>query len=95
MLFMGEEWAAAQPFPSFCDFDGDLAEAVRRGRRPEFSPFPEFAESGRQGPDPIAEATFLSAKLDWSRIDADRLAFTRAARACPAAAAADRARRSV
>jgi maltooligosyltrehalose trehalohydrolase len=33
MLFMGEEWAAAQPFPFFCDFDADLADAVRKGRR--------------------------------------------------------------
>ena len=23
MLFMGEEWASAQPFPFFCDFEGD------------------------------------------------------------------------
>ena len=33
MIFMGEEWDAQQPFPFFCDFDGDLAEAVREGRR--------------------------------------------------------------
>ena len=80
MLFMGEEWAAAQPFPFFCDFDGDLAEAVRadvarnsRASRSSRSP------SGSEIPDPVAEATFLSAKLDWSRIDADRLGFYRAA----------------
>jgi maltooligosyltrehalose trehalohydrolase len=81
MLFMGEEWAATQPFPFFCDFDGDLAEAVRRGRCEEFARFPEFAEKKRsaQLPDPTAEATFLSAKLDWSRIDVERLAFYRAA----------------
>jgi maltooligosyltrehalose trehalohydrolase len=81
MLFMGEEWAAEQPFPFFCDFDGELAEAVRRGRRQEFARFPEFADPERAAkiPDPIAEATFLSAKLDWSRIDPDRLGFYRAA----------------
>ncbi len=81
MLFMGEEWAAEEPFPFFCDFDGDLAEAVRCGRRKEFARFPEFADPERAAkiPDPIAEATFLSAKLDWSRIDADRLGFYRAA----------------
>jgi maltooligosyltrehalose trehalohydrolase len=78
---MGEEWAAEQPFPFFCDFDGELAEAVRRGRRQEFARFPEFADPERAAkiPDPIAEATFLSAKLDWSRIDPDRLGFYRAA----------------
>ncbi len=81
MLFMGEEWAAAQPFPFFCDFDGDLAEAVRRGRREEFARFPEFADPQRAAkiPDPVAETTFMSAKLDWRRIDAERLGFYRAA----------------
>ena len=33
MLFMGEEWAAAEPFPYFCDFEPELAKAVREGRR--------------------------------------------------------------
>ena len=81
MLFMGEEWAAAQPFPFFCDFAGDLAEAVRNGRRAEFTRFPEFAgpRQAAKIPDPVAESTFLSAKLDWSRIDAERLGFYRAA----------------
>ncbi len=81
MLFMGEEWAAEQPFPFFCDFEGDLAKAVRRGRREEFSRFPEFAQNdkGPVIPDPVAKSTFLSAKLDWSRMDSSRLAFYRSA----------------
>jgi malto-oligosyltrehalose trehalohydrolase len=67
MLFMGEEWAAAQPFPFFCDFDEELAEAVRKGRRQEFAKFPEFQdEKARERiPDPTAEETFESAKLAW------------------------------
>ncbi len=36
LMFMGEEWGSTQPFPFFCDFQGDLAEAVREGRRQEF-----------------------------------------------------------
>ena len=76
MLFMGEEWGAAQPFPFFCDFEGELADAVRNGRRSEFARFPEFQDPAQRDriPDPLAESTFLSAKLDWSAIDADRLA---------------------
>lgn len=68
MLFMGEEWAAAEPFPFFCDFHDELGEAVREGRRGEFAKFPEFQdeESRARIPDPIAEATFRSAKLDWA-----------------------------
>ena len=34
MLFMGEEWGTTRPFPFFCDFEPELAEAVRKGRRP-------------------------------------------------------------
>jgi malto-oligosyltrehalose trehalohydrolase len=67
MLFMGEEWAADQPFPFFCDFGADLADAVRHGRRQEFARFPEFQDPAAREriPDPIAEETFSSAKLRW------------------------------
>ncbi len=71
MLFMGEEWASAQPFPFFCDFTGDLAEAVRQGRRDEFARFPAFADPlvRETIPDPVAVSTFQSAKLDWAARD--------------------------
>jgi maltooligosyltrehalose trehalohydrolase len=67
MLFMGEEWGAAQPFPFFCDFAGELAEAVRTGRRTEFAKFPEFQDEvlHERIPDPQAPGTFDSAKLVW------------------------------
>jgi maltooligosyltrehalose trehalohydrolase len=79
MLFMGEEWGATSPFPFFCDFTGELAEAVRKGRREEFSRFPEFADPERVAkiPDPLAESTFLSSKLDWNRVDPNHLAYYR------------------
>ena len=68
MIFMGEEWGAMQPFPFFCDFEGELADAVRRGRREEFARFPEFQDPEQRDriPDPLAESTFTSAKLDWT-----------------------------
>ena len=37
LLFMGEEWGATEPFPFFCDFKGELADAVRQGRKREFA----------------------------------------------------------
>lgn len=76
MIFMGEEWGAKQPFPFFCDFEGDLADAVREGRRSEFARFPEFQDPEQRDriPDPLAESTFTSAKLDWSAVDHERLA---------------------
>jgi malto-oligosyltrehalose trehalohydrolase len=83
MLFMGEEWAADQPFAFFCDFGPELAQAVRDGRRREFAKFPEFQdERARERiPDPGAESTFRSSVLDWSALDeparGDWLAFYR------------------
>ncbi len=67
MLFMGEEWAASQPFPFFCDFGGEFADAVRKGRRKEFARFPEFKDEKvlERIPDPQAVGTFASAKLRW------------------------------
>ena len=67
MLFMGEEWGSTQPFPFFCDFTGELAEAVRKGRREEFARFPEFQDDALREriPDPQADATFASARLRW------------------------------
>lgn len=71
MLFMGEEFAAATPFPFFCDFCDDLREAVTLGRRREFSRFARFADAAAQAaiPDPNAAETFLAAKLDWEAPD--------------------------
>lgn len=70
MLFMGEEWAAAEPFPFFCDFQEPLATAVREGRRAEFARFPEFHDPAQRDriPDPTLPATFEAAKLDWSAL---------------------------
>jgi malto-oligosyltrehalose trehalohydrolase len=63
MLFMGEEWGSKTPFPFFCDFKGDLAEAVRQGRREEYAW--AYAKFGDEVPDPLEESTFQSAVLDW------------------------------
>lgn len=63
LMFMGDEWGSRCPFPFFCDFKGPLADAVRNGRRAEF----KDAYAGSRGdiPDPLSEATFHSAVLDW------------------------------
>jgi maltooligosyltrehalose trehalohydrolase len=67
MLFMGEEWGSKAPFPFFCDFKGDLAEAVRKGRRQEYAW--AYAKYGDDVPDPLASSTFQSAVLDWKSRD--------------------------
>ncbi len=67
LLFMGEEWGSTQPFLYFCDFHDELAAAVREGRRREFARFPEFADPQTRTsiPDPNADATFATSRLDW------------------------------
>ncbi len=67
MMFMGEEWGTPSPFPFFCDFQGDLAEAVRQGRRSEFKS--AYEKYGDEIPDPLSEATFRSAQLNWGERD--------------------------
>ncbi|HUI98945.1 MAG TPA: malto-oligosyltrehalose trehalohydrolase [Usitatibacter sp.] len=68
LLFMGEEFAASAPFLFFCDFHGELAAAVRDGRRREFGAFERFRDPAARAaiPDPGAEETFLRSRLDWS-----------------------------
>ena len=71
LLYMGEEWGCKQPFLFFCDFEGELGEAVRKGRREEFARFAAFKDPKvrERIPDPLAESTFQSSVLDWSRAD--------------------------
>ena len=56
------------PFLFFCDFKGELAEAVRKGRRENShaSPSSPTAEQAAKIPDPWPKSTFLASKLDWS-----------------------------
>ena len=66
MLFMGDEFAAATPFPYFCDFGGELGQAVSKGRREFLRTLHQAGEDAlAKAPDPQQESTFLSAKLDW------------------------------
>jgi malto-oligosyltrehalose trehalohydrolase len=67
MLFMGEEFGARTPFLFFCDFHGDLANAVREGRRREFASFERFRDPKVREtiPDPLARGTFEASKLPW------------------------------
>ena len=71
MLFMGEEFAAATPFQFFCDFQGELADAVTEGRRREFAGFRKFADPAARTriPDPNDPATFERCKLNWDCLD--------------------------
>jgi maltooligosyltrehalose trehalohydrolase len=61
LLFMGEEYAESAPFPYFMSHgDAQLVETVRQGRLEEFAAFARQVSP----PDPQAEESFISAKLD-------------------------------
>ncbi|WP_242198114.1 MULTISPECIES: malto-oligosyltrehalose trehalohydrolase [unclassified Pseudomonas] len=61
LLFMGDEVNAEEPFLFFTDHHGELAEAVREGRRNEFADFAAFKDPQRREhiPDPNALPTFV------------------------------------
>ncbi|MEV6490679.1 malto-oligosyltrehalose trehalohydrolase [Actinoplanes sp. NPDC051633] len=66
MLFMGEEWAASNPWQFFTSHpEPELAAAVQTGRRREFATH-GWAET--DVPDPQDPATFERSKLDWSEL---------------------------
>lgn len=65
MLFFGEEWGAKEPFLYFADWEGELREAVRAGRKREFG-----HEHAHDLPDPCGEETFVASRPDVARADA-------------------------
>ena len=73
LIFMGEESASRTPFLYFTDHYGDLARAVREGRRREFAEFKGFqnGESTESIPDPNARRTFEASRLAIDGAQAD------------------------
>lgn len=83
LIFMGDAEASRSPFLFFTDFEDDLAEAVREGRRREFAGFAQFADEEARAtiPDPNALSTFDISKptpgpdaKDWRVLYAKLLA---------------------
>ena len=66
MLFFGEEFGAIQPFLYFADWQGELREAVRAGRRREFG-----HEGSDDLPDPCSETTFHASRPDRARLKSE------------------------
>jgi len=60
LLFMDEQYGSTQPFLFFTDYTGDLANAVREGRRREFARFSSFSDEKKRAqiPDPNDVGTF-------------------------------------
>jgi maltooligosyltrehalose trehalohydrolase len=66
MLFQGQEFGASTPFFYFADQEGELASAVREGRRAFLAQFPSLAGAEMQGllTDPGDVATFRRSRVD-------------------------------
>ena len=79
MLFQGQECATQSPFTYFADHEGELAEAVRKGRLEFLSQFPSLAgpEIRDLLPNPSDETAFRACRITWehdrSSEDATRL----------------------
>jgi malto-oligosyltrehalose trehalohydrolase len=67
LLFMGEEYGETRPFQFFTDFHGELAKAVRDGRRREFEGHAGHGHEEEEIPDPNALTTFSDCRLDWAK----------------------------
>jgi maltooligosyltrehalose trehalohydrolase len=70
LLFMGQEWAAAEPFLFFADFGPELAPKVVEGRRKGFARFAAFSDPARVAriPSPQDEATVRGSTLRWEAL---------------------------
>lgn len=71
LMFMGDEWAASEPFLFFTSHHGELADAVREGRRNEFADFAAFADEKRREtiPDPNDPKTFEASRPAFDAVD--------------------------
>ena len=67
LLFMGQEWAASEPFLFFTNHSEELGPLITEGRRKEFEHFSAFSDETRREsiPDPQDRNTFLQSKLNW------------------------------
>ncbi|WP_025856683.1 malto-oligosyltrehalose trehalohydrolase [Pseudomonas sp. CHM02] len=75
LMFMGDEVNASEPFLFFTDHHGELAEAVREGRRNEFKDFAAFQDPERRQriPDPNALPTFVQTTPSFDENEHTRL----------------------
>ncbi|MGV8917671.1 MAG: malto-oligosyltrehalose trehalohydrolase [Pseudomonas sp.] len=73
LLFMGDEWGASEPFLFFTSHHGELADAVREGRRGEFADFPAFADEEKRQhiPDPNDQGTFDASRPSIAALSLD------------------------
>jgi maltooligosyltrehalose trehalohydrolase len=77
MLFQGQEMQSSRPFLYFADLQGELADAVRKGRAEFLTQFPSVAafEAAEALDNPLDRSTFERCKLDWLERDRHAAAY--------------------
>jgi len=77
LLFQGQEFAASAPFHYFADFDEQLNDAVREGRRTFLSQFTSVSNVADRGflMDPSSSATVERCRLDWRERESHAAAY--------------------
>jgi 1,4-alpha-glucan branching enzyme/maltooligosyltrehalose trehalohydrolase len=72
MLFFGEEFGATTPWLYFADWEGELRDAVREGRKREFGHVAQARDGQpRTLPDPCDEKTFEASRPEESQQGSD------------------------
>jgi maltooligosyltrehalose trehalohydrolase len=74
MLFQGQEFGASSPFLYFADHQGELADAVLKGRAAFIAQFPSLAAKAAQAcmPAPHDPMTFERCKVRWEEWDTNQ-----------------------
>lgn len=73
MLFQGDDFNETNPFCFFADFEGELGDAMCRGRVGEAENFGGMPKGRTIAdlPDPMAMDTFENSRLDWRKADSE------------------------
>ncbi|QFI70001.1 Malto-oligosyltrehalose trehalohydrolase [Sinorhizobium alkalisoli] len=67
LLFMGDDYGETRPFHFFADYEGEIADAIRRNRPEEAVRFGGKPEDAGHIPDALDPRTLASCRLNWSR----------------------------
>ena len=69
LIFMGQEFLADSPFLFFCDFKGDLAQAVREGRERDYRRRGFLRKQTYKLIDPNSPEAFSRSKMSWGNLE--------------------------
>ncbi len=69
LLFMGDDYGETRPFHFFADYEGEIADAIRKNRPGEAVRFGGKPQDAERIPDAVDPRTLASSKLNWRRAE--------------------------